>query len=114
MQISKITRSYSRSVNTGHYGVAESWIRIESTYEATVESSDNPFQVSEMLYEQARKEVVQGVKDLTDKLKEKNGAISHVAATGLAPIQTPPATETPNTLSNPTIPSGSNGGPRPL
>lgn len=54
MQISKITRSI-QDQSTGHYGVAESWIRIESTYEATVESSDNPFEVSKMLFEQPEK-----------------------------------------------------------
>lgn len=112
MQISKITRSYSRSINTGHYGVAESWIRIESTYEATVESSDNPFEVSKMLFEQARKEVVQGVAELTDKLKGKNADLSNIANPGAstgAADQLNQSTPDPRADISNTV-----GGPRPL
>jgi len=69
MIITKVSRSYSRSINTRQYGAPESWVKIESTYEATCESGDNPMEVSKMIYEQAQKEVVDGCKALAEKVK---------------------------------------------
>jgi len=60
----------------------ESWVKVESVYEATVESSDNPVEVSKMLFEQARKEVVENINEITTKMKEANAALSRTAATG--------------------------------
>ena len=70
MIITKVTRTYSRSINTKTYGAAESWVKIESTYEAQCESGDDPLKVSTMLYDQCKKEVVENVTAVTEKIKQ--------------------------------------------
>lgn len=72
MLITKITRAYSKSINAKNYGVPESWVKVESIYEATIESGDDPVKVSEMLYEQAKSEVIANVAAITTKMKEQN------------------------------------------
>lgn len=105
MQITKVTRSYSRSINARNYGMPESWIKVESTYEAEVETADNPLEVSKMLHEQAKKEVVADVNDIIEKMKAANQNLQNVASTGQAPgsvpSQTAPSTLPPNQPTNP-------------
>lgn len=82
MLITKVTRTYSRSINSKNYGVPESWIKVEAVYEATIESGDDPVKVSEMLYGQAKAEVVANIEALTTKMKEAANRMSSVAANG--------------------------------
>jgi len=70
MLITKVKRSYSRSISAKSFNLPDSWIKIESEYEATVESGDDPVKVSEMLYDQAKSEVVTAVAEVTAKMKE--------------------------------------------
>lgn len=69
MIITKITRTYSRTINTKNYGAAESWPKIESTYEAVIESGDDPIKVSSQLAEQAQKDVADAVGVIINKIK---------------------------------------------
>lgn len=75
MLVKEISRTYSRSINARNYGAPESWVKIEATYVATIESGDDPAKVSAMLYEQAQKEVVGDIKNVTDKMKAANTAL---------------------------------------
>ena len=68
MIIKKVTRGYSRSLNTKNYGLPESWIKIESTYEAECESGDDAVQVSLLLSEQAKKDVLTGIQQVIDQI----------------------------------------------
>lgn len=72
MLITKVTRSYSRSINARNYGAPESWVKVEATYEATCETSDNPLEVSKMVYEQCKKDVVDACNEITTKMKQAN------------------------------------------
>lgn len=70
MIVKTISRSYSRSINTRTYGAPESWIKIESTYTAECESGDDPTKVSQMMYEQAQKEVVADMGAIITKIRD--------------------------------------------
>ena len=85
MIINKVTRSYSRSLNTKNYGIAESWIKIEATYEAECESGDDAVKVSEMLVTQAQNDVVAGIQAIIEKIK----------ASQTPPVVTPPTNPAP-------------------
>lgn len=102
MQITKVTRSYSRSINARNYGMPESWVKVEATYEAICESQDNPIEVSKMIFEQAQKEVVDNINAITTKMKEASQRLSNTAATGssAAPANTttPPSGTGPRSL----------------
>lgn len=89
MLITKISRTYQKSINTRNYGVPESWVKVEATYEATIESTDDPTKVSAMLYEQVKSEVIANVNDIVQKIQQANAQMSNVAASG-------PAVVTPN------------------
>lgn len=91
MIITNITRTYSKSINTKNYGIPESWIKIEAQYAAQVESSDDPVKVSEMLYDQARKDVIAST----------NNIIAQIEASKVAPA----APTAPNTTAVPTTPA---------
>lgn len=58
MIVTKVSRTYQKSINTKNYGIPESWIKIEATMEAQIESGDDPSQVSKMLYEEVKKQVI--------------------------------------------------------
>lgn len=90
MVINKVTRTYSRSINTKTYGGAESWIKVEATYEGQCESGDDPIKVSEMLHAQAQKDVIANVAVIVDKVKQ---AANPAPAAGTS-VATPPLTPT--------------------
>lgn len=69
MLITKVSRTYSRSLNTKNYGIAESWVKVEATYEAQCESGDDAVKVSEMLYAQAKQEVVANIDTIINQIK---------------------------------------------
>lgn len=70
MIVKTISRTYSRSINTRTYGAPESWIKIESTFTADIESGDDPVKVSQMIYEQAMKEVVADMGAIITKIRD--------------------------------------------
>lgn len=72
MLITKITRTYSKSINSKNYGQPESWVKVESTYEGTIESGDDPVMISQQLHEQAKKEVIGNVNELIALMKGGN------------------------------------------
>lgn len=73
MVIEKVTRTYSRSINLKSYGsVAESWVKCEATYTAQCESGDDPIKVSQMLAEQAQKDVADQINVVIQKVKGAN------------------------------------------
>lgn len=73
MVIEKITRTYSRSINLKSYGsVAESWVKAEATYTGQCESNDDPIKVSEMLAEQAQKDVAAQINAVISKVQAAN------------------------------------------
>lgn len=87
MIITKIARTYSRSVNTKsfHQNAPESWVKVVADYEAQVESTDNAAEVSSKLYDLARSDVTAGIKILADQI---NQAFNRPAAPA-----TPPPTQ---------------------
>ena len=91
MLVTKVSRSYSKSINTKNYGIPESWIKIEAVYEATCESGDDPVKVSEMMYGQAKADVI---KDTTAVLAQISAALNPAPAGTVVP----PATTTPRQL----------------
>lgn len=91
MLVTKISRTYSRSINARNYGAPESWVKIEATYEAVIESGDDPAKVSTMLYEQCQKEVVEAIKNVTDKMKAANFALRDQMNGGGNPAPSAPA-----------------------
>lgn len=95
MLITKVKRSYSRSINAKNYNVPESWIRVEAEYEATIESGDDPTKVSEMIYEQAKAEVVANINEITSKMKEVGQSLQQVASTGAPAPVAPGGTAVP-------------------
>lgn len=99
MIIKEVTRTYSRSINTRNYGLLESWIKIESQYTAQVESGDDPVKVSDMLYEQAKSEVVTNINAIIEKIQQ-----NRPAAPGSTGAPTAPLTPTGNTGPTPTAP----------
>jgi hypothetical protein len=98
MLISKITRSYSKSINTRTYGAPESWVKIEATYEAIVESSDDPMKVSAMLHDQAKKEVIDATNAVIEKIKQGNANLQNTMAGQSTPAPTGP------TIPGPSVP----------
>lgn len=87
MTIEKVTRSYKRSFNLKSYGSqAESWITCEATYTGQCESTDDPLQVSQMLADQAQKDVAAQVNGIIEKIK---GANPKTVPATVAPAATP-------------------------
>lgn len=99
MIISKVTRSYSRSLNTKNYGLPESWIKIEATYEAECESGDDAVKVSELLVNQAQNDVVKGIQEIIEKINASKAPapVTPVAPAPVAPVA-PVAPLTPPTV----------------
>lgn len=69
MIVTKVSRTYHKSINTKNYGIAESWIKIEATMEAQIESGDDPSQVSKILYEEVKKQVIGDTVAVIDQIK---------------------------------------------
>lgn len=118
MQITKISRSYSRSINTRAYGAPESWVKIESVYEALVESTDDPFKVSQMLFDQAKTEVVANIAEVVDRIKASLNPVPPVTPPVTPPVApvvpaTGAAVPVPQTFNQSTAPSGMAGAPLP-
>lgn len=89
MLVTKVSRSYSKSINTKNYGIPESWIKIEAVYEATCESGDDPTKVSEMMYNQAKQDVITNTVAVIDQIKASLNP-SAPAATVVTPATTTP------------------------
>lgn len=107
MLITKVIRSYSKSINARNYGAPEAWVKIEATYEAQCESSDNPMEVSKMLYDQCKKEVIEGCNEVITKMKEANAAMKNGIANAVGGSTAAPLTPSP-------AGSSVTGGPRSL
>lgn len=71
MFINKITRTYSKSINLREYGGPESWVKVESSYEAMVESVDDEQKVSDLLFERSKNDVVNACNEIANKVREK-------------------------------------------
>lgn len=85
MLITKIVRTYSKTINSKNYGVPESWIGVTSTYEGTIESGDDPIMISAQLHEQAKKEVIANVNEIISKMK--GGGTSTPPSGSREPVQ---------------------------
>lgn len=76
MKITKITRSYNRSVNTVSLmkpdptktKPLDSWAKFEAIYEADIESTDNLSEVSNQLHALAMSDVGASLKQLKEKI----------------------------------------------
>lgn len=90
MIISKVTRSYSRSLNTKNYGLPESWIKIEATYEAQCESGDDAVKVSELLVSQAQNDVVKGIQEIIEKINASKTPVAPAPVAPVAPVTPAP------------------------
>lgn len=103
MIIKKVSRTYSRSINTRNISAnaPESWVRIEASMEAEVESSDDAKMVSEKIAEMCAAEVSTGITALSARVRE---AFEKPVATTVAPsapqaaAPTVTSTETPQTI----------------
>lgn len=95
MMVTKVSRTYQKSINTKNYGIPESWIKIEATYEAQCESQDDPVKVSEMMYEQAKNDVILNVQ----------AVLGQIQASLQPKVPTPPAAGTQVMGSVPTTPA---------
>lgn len=96
MIITTVTRTYQKSINTKNYGVPESWIKIEATYTAQMESGDDPILVSKMMYDQAKSDVINNTNEIVKQITD-----SRAAAT-----TTPP----PASTGTPLVPTGGTTG----
>lgn len=94
MLITKVTRTYSRSINSRNYGAPESWVKVEATYEAVCETSDNPIEVSKMVYEQAKKDVVEACDEIIKKMKANNQNLQNTMSSGTGGVAPAPGTVT--------------------
>lgn len=87
MIVTKVSRTYQKSINTKNYGIPESWIKIEATMEAQIESGDDPSQVSKMLYEEVKKQVIG---DTVAVIEQINASLRPAApSTATAPAAVP-------------------------
>lgn len=86
MIIKKVSRAYSRSLNTKNYGLPESWIKIESRYEAECESGDDATKVSELLAEQAQTDVLKGINAIIEKIQARQNPPAPTAPVAPAPV----------------------------
>lgn len=99
MFITKIVRTYSKSINLKSYGLAESWVKIESNIEGAVESQDDPVAVSKALYNQAKQEVIEGASEIIKMIQDSQ---RKPVATDSTPVtQTPPVQGTVSQISSP-------------
>lgn len=82
MIITSTKRTYSRSINTKNFGLNESWIKIESTYEAQCESGDDAVKVSGLLYDQAKADVLANINQIIEQIEKSKAP----APTTVAPV----------------------------
>lgn len=82
MIITEIKRSYKKSINALAYGLPESWVAAEAEYTAQIESNDDPIKCSEMLQEQAKKDVMTQMDTIISKMKEAATRMQQSAASG--------------------------------
>lgn len=101
MNIKKVTRSYSKSINTRTYGAPESWVKIECIYEAEIESTDDPTKISAMIFEQAKKEVIDDTNAIVAKIRESITPNPVFVPAAPAPVPPPVETFTPPTAMPP-------------
>lgn len=93
MKITKVIRSYSRSINTKSYGnPGESWVKLEASYESECESADDPVKVSEMLHAQAQADVSTGITDIINKIKAANPSTVPATMAPTVPVDSGPRT----------------------
>ena len=78
MQIKTVTRSYSKSINTKNYGVPESWVKVEAIYTAEVETQDDPINVSVILHDAAKNDVISSVNDIIGAIKAAKNPVQQV------------------------------------
>lgn len=90
MLVTKVSRSYSKSINTKNYGIPESWIKIEAVYEATCESGDDPVKVSEMMYGQAKQDVITNTVAVIDQIKASLNPVVPTAPAGSTAVTPAP------------------------
>ena len=78
MLITKITRTYSRSINLKDYGLPESWVKIEATFEAHVNEDEqsNVAEIAKMIHNMVFLEVLNSVNALITKATKKTAAPS--------------------------------------
>lgn len=88
MIVTKVSRTYQKSINTKNYGIPESWIKIEATMEAQCESGDDPSQVAKILYEEVKKQVIG---DTVAVIEQINASL-RPAAPSTAPAAVVPGT----------------------
>ena len=90
MLVTKVQRSYSKSINTKTYGIPESWIKIEAVMEAQCESGDDPIQVSNMLYQEVKKQVITDTVAVIDQINASLGKVAGATSTAVPPVTTTP------------------------
>lgn len=90
MQVTKVTRSYSKSINTRTYGAPESWIKLECIYQAEIESNDDATKISAMIYEQAKKEVIDDANAIILQIRNSIAPVAPAPVFAPAPVATPP------------------------
>ena len=105
MIITKTSRTYSRSINTKNFGINESWIKIEATYEAQCESGDDAVKVSGLLYDQAKADVLANINQIIKQIEDSKAPVAPVApvqpvyvaptTAPVVPAYVPPTVETP-------------------
>lgn len=95
MRVFKISRTYSKSINTRTYGGPDSWLKLESTAEAEVEGSD-VVEVSRELAQFVKDEVVTSLNAIialiqAPKITTEPAVPVQKITTEPAPVQTAPA-----------------------
>ncbi len=85
MIIISTKRTYSRSINTKSFGLNESWIKIESTYEAQCESGDDAVKVSGLLYDQAKSDVLANINQIIEQIENSKKAAAPAPVAPVAP-----------------------------
>lgn len=95
MIVTKVSRTYQKSINTKNYGIAESWIKIEATMEAQIESGDDPSQVSKLLYEEVKNAVILDTVAVIEQIKKSLNPAPVATGTPAAPAA---GTGTPRAL----------------
>lgn len=101
MIVTKISRTYSRSINARNYGIQESWIKVEATYEGQVESGDDPKKFSEELHNAAQADVVANLDVIIGKIRSAATSLQATAAGTVVPGAAPAPTAAPSNGGSP-------------
>lgn len=110
MLITKITKSYSKSINAKNYGLPESWIKISAEFEGTPEAGDDPLQVGQVLFDTAKKQAVDDTNAVIAKMRAVNTVrdqrnIAPVVPTTTAPIPAAAVVPQAPATALPTVPT---------